>query len=210
MNRAKGPLTRLDLQSKTSASRTEPSLATTSGDISTLTPAPQAPLFKTFQKQPWAISDWFHAFLVLLSLIVAAGFILVFLSQPAFDRMAKDLQSLSGSPRQEQIALLFFGDEAKENEFQIKGVVRNISNAPIEQLDAAIRLYSHAGGILETVLVRMDKEVIAPDETGQFLLIYPNYKKEISRYAVEFKLRQGAPMTYKDMRQTYRNPQPKD
>jgi hypothetical protein len=199
----KGSPLRPDLKPKATASLTSPSAATPSENIA-------APIFKTFQKQPWAISDWFHAFLVLLSLIVATGFVLIFLSQSTFDRMAKDLQSLGGVPRQEQIALLFFGDEAKDNELQIKGVVRNISNAPIEQLDAVVRLYSHTGGILETVLVRMDKEAIAPDEIGQFLLVYPNYKKEIARYAVEFKLRQGSPVAYKDMRmarqQTNGNP----
>jgi hypothetical protein len=206
MNRSKGPLQLLDLENHDSASHAESSPAAPSGNI----PAPQVPTFQTFQSRPWVISDLFRAFLILLSLIVAAGFILILLSQPTVDRMARDLQSQYGTSQQDRIALLELWDGVKDDEFEVRGVVRNISNTPIEQMDAAVRLYSHNGGVLETVLVRMDRETIAPDNTAQFRLIYPNYKKEFSSYAVEFKVRQGALMTYKDMRsarlQTNRNP----
>ena len=102
--------------------------------------------------------------------------------------------------RPEKIAFLYLGDEVKGTEFQIRGVVRNISPVPIEQLDAAVRFYAHDGTILETTVVRMSKETIAPDEIAQFELVYPNYRMEFAKYSVEFKLREGALVPYKDMR----------
>ena len=55
---------------------------------------------------------------------------------------------------------------------------------------------------METTVVRMSKETIAPDEVAQFELVYPNYRSEFASYSVEFKLRQGAIVRYKDMRGT--------
>jgi hypothetical protein len=203
INRAKGLLL-LDLQKKASAS---PALspALPSGDISTpiREPALQAPKFNTYQQRSGTLSDIFRAFLIILSLIVAAGFVLILLSQSTIDKMAQDLRTQYGSPQQEKISLLFLGDTVKDNEFQVEADIRNISKAPIEHLDAAIRFYSHTGRILETVMVRMDKEILAPDEKGQFRLTYPNSKVEFSRYAVEFKLRQGELIAYRDMRQVH-------
>jgi hypothetical protein len=201
-NRAKGPLL-LDLNKKASASPAELSAAVPSGDSSTPTrePAPQAPVFNAYQKRSGILSDLFGAVLIILSLIVAAGFTLILLSQPTIDRMAQDLRTHYGAPQQEKISLLFLGDTVKDNEFQVQANIRNISKAPIEHLDAAIRFYSHTGRILETVMVRMDKEILAPDEQGQFRLTYPNSKVEFSRYAMEFKLRQGELIAYRDMRQ---------
>jgi len=46
----------------------------------------------------------------------------------------------------------------------------------------------------------MDKESFAPDETAEFHLVYLNYDMQFSRYAVDFKLRQGNLVPYKDMR----------
>jgi hypothetical protein len=51
-------------------------------------------------------------------------------------------------------------------------------------------------------VVRMNKETIAPDEVAQFELVYPNYKGDFASYSVEFKLRQGPLVRYKDMRGT--------
>jgi hypothetical protein len=98
--------------------------------------------------------------------------------------------------------ILYLGDEAKDNEFHIRGAVRNIATEPLEQLDAAVRLYAHDGTILQTTIVRMNKETIAPDEVAQFELVYPNYKNDFMKYSVEFKLRDGALIPYKDMRTT--------
>jgi hypothetical protein len=46
----------------------------------------------------------------------------------------------------------------------------------------------------------MNKEKIAPDEIARFDLSYPDYKMEFASYAVEFVLRRGDPVPYKDMR----------
>ena len=46
----------------------------------------------------------------------------------------------------------------------------------------------------------MNKDIIGPGEIAQFELVYPNYKMEFARYAVEFKLRNGDVVPYKDMR----------
>jgi hypothetical protein len=209
-SRAKGLLL-LNLEKITSAS-SERSAAAPSGDISTpiREPVMAAPPFKNYQQRSGILSDLFRAFLVILSLVVAAGLTLILLSQPTIDRMAQDLRSQYGAPQQEKISLLFLGDTVKDNEFQVQANIRNISKAPIEHLDAAIRFYSHTGRIMETVMVRMDKEILAPDEKGQFRLTYPNSKMEFARYAVEFKMRQGELIAYRDMRttgqQSNRNP----
>jgi hypothetical protein len=212
-NQAKGPLVLLDLEKKASAPLAEHTPAAPSEDIAAPIPepTPQAPTFKAFQQRYWTLSDLYRAFLILLSLIVAAGFVLILLPQSSIDRMAHDIRALDGASQQESIALLSFGgDEVGDRQFEIRGAVRNISNAPIEHLDAAIRLKSYAGIILETVLVRMDKDILAPDEIGQFRLVCPHSKTELSSYAVEFKLRHGPLMAYKDLHkaheQSNRNP----
>lgn len=164
-------------------------------------PAQEAPSFATVQTKPWLLTDLLRVLLVLLSLVVAAGFILVILPQLTVDKMTQGLETRYGST-QEKIALLYLGDEAKDSEFHIRGVIRNISTSPVEQLDAAVRLYAHDGTILQTTIVRMNKETIAPDEIAQFELVYPNYKMEFAKYSVDFKLREGGFVSYKDMRAT--------
>jgi hypothetical protein len=160
----------------------------------------EPPAFKTMQHRPRILADLFRVLLILLSLIVAAGFILILMSQPAVDKMAQDLQSRHTSSRQEQIALLYLGDEVQDNKFHIRGHARNITADPIQQLDVAIRFYSHDGNLLETALIRMNKDTIAPDEVAQFDLVIPNYQMQFASYAVEFKWRRGGIVPYKDMR----------
>ena len=202
LKKAKGPVLVLDLEKEEPGSQAEPLPAAAQPGLPSAAPAPQIPAFKTLQKKPWALLDVFRAVLVILSLAVAAGFVLILLPQPTVDRMARGLEARYGTPLEERIAFLYLGDEVKDNEFRVRGAVRNITSAPIEKLDAAIRLYSHDRRILETVVVRMDKETIAPDEIAQFQLAIPNYKMEFGSYAVGFKLRQGEPISYKDMRTT--------
>ena len=163
---------------------------------------PEAPTFTTIQRKPWLLGDLVRVVIVLLSVVVAAGLVLTILPQSTMDKMTKKLQARHGESQPDQVALLFLGDEAKENEFRIRGVVRNISTDQLEQLDTAVRLFSHDGTILETAIVRMNKEAIAPDEVAQFELVYPNYKNDIMKYSVEFKLRDGALVPYKDLRTT--------
>ncbi len=160
----------------------------------------RSPAFTTVQKRPWVLADLFRAFLILLSLVVALGFVMILLPQPAVDEMAMDLRSRYGVPLRESIALLYLGDTVQNNEFRIRGVVRNITAEPLEKLDAAIRFYAHDGTILQTTIVRMSKEIIAPDEIAQFNVVYPDYQREFASYAVEFKLRQGDLVHYKDVR----------
>lgn len=156
---------------------------------------------QTLQKRPSLAMDLLRAGLVILALVVAAGFILIVLPQRAVDTMSQDLQARSGmAPKQDLVALLYLGDEVKDKEFHVRGVVRNITTQPIEKLDASIRLYGSGGNLLETAIVRMDKESFAPDETAEFHLVYLNYDMQFSRYAVDFKLRQGDLVPYKDMR----------
>jgi|WetSurMetagenome_2_1015567.scaffolds.fasta_scaffold17009_3 hypothetical protein len=163
---------------------------------------PEAPNFITIQRKPWLLGDLVRVMIILLSAVVVAGLVLTILPQSTMDRMTKKLQARHGESRPDQVALLFLGDEAKENEFRIRGVVRNISTDQLEQLDTAVRLFSHDGTLLETAIVRMNKETIAPDEVAQFELVYPNYKNDIMKYSVEFKLRDGALVPYKDLRTT--------
>lgn len=160
------------------------------------------PEFTTIHKRTWMFTDVLRALLIVLSLVVAAGLILVLLPQRSVDRMAQRLEARRTSAQPEQIALLYLGNQTRDNAFHIRGVIRNISSLPIEQLDASVRLYGHDGSILETTVVRMDKQSIAPDEIAQFDLVYPNYRMEFSKYSVEFKLREGGMVSYKDMRAT--------
>lgn len=201
MKKAKGPLLLLNLDKPGPPPETEPiGSAAPSENVDSSAPPPfEKPAFVALQKRPLLLIDLLRLLLVVLSLVVAAGFILILLSQPSIDRMTRDLQERHGTP-QEKISFLYLGDETKDNELHIRGVVRNITTAPIEQLDAAIRLYGHDGNVLETSIVRMDKETIAPDETAQFELVYPNYKMEFAKYSVEFKLRDSGVVPYKDMR----------
>jgi hypothetical protein len=165
------------------------------------------PAFGTMEKRPWMLADLFRVLLILLSLVVAAGFVLILLPQPSVDKIAQNFESRKSGGRQEKIAFLYLGDEIANNELHIRGVVRNITTAPIEQLDAAVRLYAtDRTTLLETTITRMNKETIAPDEIAQFELIYPNYRSEFGSYSVDFKLRQGDPMPYKDMRANQARP----
>jgi hypothetical protein len=159
-----------------------------------------APAFETLGKRHWLLTDLFRVILIILSLVVAVGFLLILLPQPSIDGIAQNLQSRQDASRQEKIAFLYLGDAIINNELHIRGVVRNITTAPIEQLDAVVRFYAHDRNLLETTIVRMNKETIAPDEIAQFELVYPNYRLEFGSYSAEFKLRQGILMPYKDMR----------
>jgi hypothetical protein len=99
-----------------------------------------------------------------------------------------------------KISLLYLGDEMKGNEFHIRGFVRNISTAPIQKLDASIRLYRPDGTLLETHVTRMDVETIPPDGTSEFHLVYPDYSGQFGSYSADFKLRDGDLLPYKDWR----------
>ena len=70
----------------------------------------------------------------------------------------------------------------------------------MEKLDASVRLYSEEGRLLETRVVRMDTETISPDAIAQFNLTYPDYRGQFGSYSVDFMLRDGQPVPYKDMR----------
>ncbi len=156
---------------------------------------------RTLQARPTALMDFARAALVVLALLVAAGFVLVIVPQRTVESMSQGLQARSGvTPPQEVIALLYLGDEVKDREFHVRGVVRNITTQPIEKLDASIRLYGSDGSLRETAIVRMDKETFAPDETAQFHLVYPNYDMQFASYSVDFKFRQDDLVAYKDMR----------
>jgi hypothetical protein len=169
-------------------------------DAASVAPPSRKPAFTSLQQPSGAITDIFRAFLIVFSLAIAAGFVLILLPQRTIDKMAHGLQSRHAGARPEKIALLYLGDEAKEGTLRIRGILRNIAPQPIEQLDAAIRLYARDGSLLETILVRMDKETIAPDEIARLELVVPNHATEYATYALEFKMRQGETVAYKDMR----------
>ncbi|MBM3792360.1 MAG: hypothetical protein FJW35_18710 [Acidobacteria bacterium] len=139
--------------------------------------------------------------LVLLAWCVAMGFLLVLLPQSTIDNWAQAIRLKSAPQGQEEvIAFLYLGDEMRGRDFHLRGVVRNISTGPVEKLDATVRLYSTDGALIETVVVRLDSETIAPDGTSAFHLTFPEYSGQFTGYSVEFKLRSGEPVPYKDMR----------
>ena len=148
------------------------------------------------------ITDLLRILMIVLALVVAAGFILIIFPQMTFNRAAQNLQERRGKTVQEQISLLYLGDEIKDQRFSVRGVIRNITTQPLEKIDAAVRLYLMDGSLAETDLVRMNKETIAPDETAEFHLVYPEYNSQFGSYAVDFKTRDGGPVFYRDMRAT--------
>jgi hypothetical protein len=158
------------------------------------------PSFRTLNRPPSMTSDLLHATLIILAVGVAIGFVLVVIPQATFDDMARNLQERRAGVQREQLAFLYLGDEVQDKEFQIRGVVRNITDQPLEKIDAALRLYAVDGRLLQTTLVRMDKESFAPDETAEFRMVYPNYDQNIGSYSVDFVTRDGVLVNYKDMR----------
>ena len=147
------------------------------------------------------LSEIMRAALILFAICIAAAFVLILIPEGTIDRMAQNLRLKSGQvPPQERISLLYLGDETKGKEFHIRGVIRNISTQSIEKLDATVRLYAPDGSLLETAVVRMDMETIAPDATSSFNLAYPDYGGQFGSYAVDFKLRLGDVVPFKDMR----------
>jgi hypothetical protein len=141
--------------------------------------------------------------LAVLAVVVAGGFVLILLPQGTVDWMAQAVRSRGPAvPVQEQVAFLYLGDEIKDGEFHLRGVVRNITTLPIEKLDATVRFYSRTGQLMETRSIRMDTELIPPDATAQFHLVYPGYAGQFGSYSVEFVSRQGEVVPYKDMRGT--------
>jgi hypothetical protein len=196
-NQAKRHLLLLDLEKKASDSQ----------DMhlqETPPPAPdqalQVPKFETLQKKSWTLSDFYRLFLVILSFAVAAGFVLIVLSQLTVDKMTTDLRSTLGIAQEKKLNLLSLKGEAKGGDYHIAGEVQNISKKPINNLYAAIRFFSPGGESVTTDLVRM-KNSIAPDEKAVFQFVYPNYQKEFSSYGVEFLLRQeGELVDFKDLR----------
>jgi hypothetical protein len=141
-----------------------------------------------------------------MSLIVAAALILAVLPQSTADRIIDGIHLRRGDSVREKIAFLYLGHQIQSNRLQIRGVIRNITTEPIEQLDANVKLYSPERDLLETAIVRMDKETIAPDELARFDLVYPNFKSNFSSYSVEFKLRQDGIIPYKDLRESRDQP----
>lgn len=116
--------------------------------------------------------------------------------------MLGQLRLRIGSTAQTEVAFLYLGHQIRVNRFHIRGVVRNITPEPIEQLDATIRLYARNRELLETAIVRMDKDTIAPNQIARFELVYPDYRSEFSSYSVEFKLRNGKVIPYRDLRES--------
>jgi hypothetical protein len=160
----------------------------------------EAPQFTTFQKQSGLGMDLLRALLIALCLAVAGALVLVFLPQSSIATIAQHLESRHRTSQPEKIAFLYVGDKIIDNQFHIRGVVRNITASPIEQLDAIVRFYAQDRSLLETTIVRMNRETIGPNEIAQFELIYPNDWPGFAGYSTEFKLRQGATVPYKDLR----------
>lgn len=70
----------------------------------------------------------------------------------------------------------------------------------MERLDAIVRFYAQDRSLLETNIVRMNKETIGPNEIAQFELVYPSGRIGFAGYSAEFKLRQGPTVPYRDLR----------
>jgi hypothetical protein len=198
--KSEAPLSPLDPDKSQPLSPDKQASAADSSDVAASSQAVEAPVFATLQRRPWMLIDLLRVLLIVLSLAVAGVLALVLLPQPAVDGLVRNLQARHEGANPEPIAFLYLGDEIANNELHIRGVVRNITAVPIEQLDAIVRFYAYDRSLLETTIVRMSKDIIDPGEIAQFELVYPNYQMEFTGYSAEFKLRQGALVPYKDMR----------
>jgi hypothetical protein len=151
-------------------------------------------------KSSGAWIDLGRALILVVGVIALSGITLVLLPQSAIDKMAAQLESRHNITEHEKIALLYLADEYTNGTFRIRGVIRNIDTAPAERIDAIVRLYSRERELLETVIVRLDKDVIEPNDFARLELTVPGHTKGFAGYAVEFKLREGVVLSYKDMR----------
>lgn len=156
-----------------------------------------------WSSEPSPLERALRGSLIFLAAIVALGFVVIVLPQGSVGNLVQLFQASRASELpSEKIALLYLGDELRGSDFQIRGIIRNISTEPITKLDAAVRLYSVENVLLETKVVRSDSEIIAPDAVSEFLLVYQHYGGQFSSYSVDFALRTGEPVSYKDRRGT--------
>jgi hypothetical protein len=146
--------------------------------------------------------DILRGALIMAAIVVVAALLLVLMPQSTVDRMGVALQPRNApGPPPEKLAFLYLGDEVKDNQFHIRGVVRNISAQPIEQLQATVRLYAPDRTLLETQVVRMDSETVFPNATASFHLSFSEYRGQFGSYSLDFKLAQGDAVPYKDVRE---------
>ena len=154
-----------------------------------------------FLKKPsGAWMDMGRALILIACVIALLGVTLVLLPQSTVDKMAARLESRRGGAEYEKIALYYLADEFTNGAFRIRGVIGNIADAPMERIDAIVRLYSLERALLETVVVRLDKDILAPNDFARLELTVPGHTEGFAGYAVEFKLREGGVLPYKDMR----------
>jgi hypothetical protein len=150
------------------------------------------------QKKSGVLTDICRALILIAGFIALSGVALVILPYSAIEKIAARIEGRGGE--QEKIALLYLTDEFTGSAFRIRGVVRNISAAPAERIDAVVRLYDGKRSLLETVIVRLDKDILAPDDFARLELTVPEHTEGFAGYAVEFKLREGGVIPYIDMR----------
>ena len=143
--------------------------------------------------------DIARAVILAAGVIALLGVTLVLLPQSAVDKIAARLENRHGA-EYEKIALLYLADEFTDGAFRIRGVIRNIADTPAERIDATVRLYNNGRALLETVVVRLDKDIIEPNDFARLDLTVPGHADGFAGYAVEFKLREGGILPYKDMR----------
>jgi hypothetical protein len=199
-NKAQKPMPPLNPNEPNQSPLNDEGKAESPADLAASPQEPDVPEFVTLGNRHWVLTDLLRVLLIALSLAVAGALILMLLPQSAFDGLIQNLQARHAVAQPEQIAFLYLGDETANNELRIRGVVRNITAVQVEQLDAIIRLYAHDRSLLETTVIRMSKDTIDPGAIAQFELVYPNYGSQFGSYSVEFKLRQGSIVPYKDMR----------
>jgi len=157
---------------------------------------------KALKNTPGAWIDLCRAVILIAGVVALMGVVLVLLPQKSIDKMAARLESRHGGAEYEKIALIYLADEFTDGAFRIRGVIRNIAADPAERIDAVVRLYNNGRTLLETVVVRLDKEIIAPNDFARLEMTVPGYDEGFAGYAVEFKLREGGILPYKDLRGT--------
>ena len=141
-----------------------------------------------------------RAVILTVGVIALTGVTLVLLPQNTVEKIAARLESRHNGAEYEKIALIYLADEFTDGAFRIRGIIRNITDAPTERIDGVVRLYNRQRALMETVVVRLDKDIIAPNDFARLELTVPKYNEGFAGYAVEFKLREGGGVPYKDIR----------
>lgn len=108
-------------------------------------------------------------------------------------------QAAQAAKKKAPVELQVFEDEARLQGGQatIGGVVRNISNARIDDLNLEIQLIPRAGETLKTQQVKLEPDSLNPGEEGRYSLTIPSHQWSATRIVRLFSAGRNAEIAFK-------------